>query len=187
LRLASSLFVITIILGTGAYVSAQSQELPAFEFRGHHIGERIQEKFPYWSLGHQDREPYCSTDFPDNTIKCFSDPALVRDDKYLGVVKINQLTCEFVNKRLQRIDLDFDSASDQEIREMLIRKYDRPSIEYTKPSYTMVNQYEDVISEWRFKEGVLIFTLITQSRKVEAALMEFNVYANIKQNQNATP
>jgi hypothetical protein len=106
-------------LGESQYLR-QSQHCPtdrlaAFEFRGHHIGDPIQDIFPLWSTDDAARNR-CSGEQPEKTIICSDNP----DDRsdastYLGNVRA-KLLYEFVNHKLNRLTVTLAAKSVREVR-----------------------------------------------------------------------
>jgi hypothetical protein len=85
---------------TEASAAEQSERLPAFEFLGHHIGDRVQEKFSYGSQDDSKGEPYCSDDTSER-ITCHGDLKIWSGSGYsVGGVSVD-LRYGFLNGKLK--------------------------------------------------------------------------------------
>jgi hypothetical protein len=160
MRSVLSAILATSMLLAGPQVRAYADALPAFEFRGHRIGEDIETNFPYWAQGFRGLDsPYCSKK-ENGTVEC-DDPTVLRQGKYgsekfVGDVPINGLTYEFFTGKLYSVTMFFYTAYYSKLHEMLVGKYGEPSSERVEPIQNMAGaSFENIISEWKFREGVL--------------------------------
>ena len=150
----------------------QSGRLPAFEFLGHRIGDSVVGKFPpVGGSGAQPSEsrqvlrpaqdepksePYCWEG--TGGIGCYGDSKIWSGSSYtVGGVPVD-LIYSLPNGKLASLVMTFDSTFHQKIREMLIGKYGRTTYEYAGTVFTAVNQYQNTVTHWQFREGFLVLT-----------------------------
>lgn len=149
---------VTVLAPTGGYAQSSS---PNFEFRGHKIGEPIEQNFPYWSQGYRGLDlPYCSKKEAHGVYECEDNTITVKKqygtDKLVGDVPVLLLNYKFLDGKLVGLDMGFDFRSYSNIAGMLRGKYGKPSKEVNEKIQNRAGAtFDSIISEWKFKEGTL--------------------------------
>jgi hypothetical protein len=141
---------------------------PAFEFRSHRIGDRIEGKYPNWQQGKPELfKPGCDTkESGIGVISCDDRESyeMLRPSMFgpeigiqkIGDIPIMQLSYSFFEGRLYSVDMAFGIKFYPEIRDMLIGKYGKPARVQTQNIQNRAGAtFENVMSEWEFREGTL--------------------------------
>lgn len=137
------------------------KSLPAFEFRGHVIGEPIEKHFPYWAEDFRtrvrNRLPGCIKDRAPGTAVCNDltaqkDPTIFASDMSVGGVSVEQLRYTFLDGKLHGVEMSFGFDATQAIHEMLVAKYGKPASE-------KIGLLGSIETRWAFREGNLLLTM----------------------------
>ncbi|HWZ05964.1 MAG TPA: hypothetical protein VNY53_03540 [Bradyrhizobium sp.] len=142
------------IFASDASAAEQNDRLPAFEFLGHHIGDRLQEKFPYLSQDSwTSREEACGD---DTLFRCQGDVKGWSRSGYMIADISVELTYGFQNEKLNFVSMfSIDGLFPQKLREMLIGKYGK-AYELTFTLNMLLGGGVPVkASYWIFREGFL--------------------------------
>lgn len=164
-----ALILVLIVSAATAVSAAEARKqasLPSFEFRGHRIGEPIEQNFPYWAEGVRGAFlPFCAR---HNIIGIYScnDPTIEVDDwvagraigkkLVVGDVPVLGLHYIFLDNHLSGVEMVFDIKVYLRIFGMLNGKYGPPQSEKIEPFQDGEGvRFRTVVSDWAFKEGVL--------------------------------
>jgi hypothetical protein len=128
------------ISAADAFATGQSERLPAFQFLGHYLDDRVQEPL--------------MRDADDPQDDRWGEPNQ-RDT--VGDVPVD-LRYGLRNGKLTSLVMVFDSTSHRELREMLIGKYGKVAYECFYKVNTAVRQYDNTVTHWQFREGFLVLT-----------------------------
>lgn len=169
-----SLFVTAALVVLPSYASAakppphaQSQSAkapervaPAFEFRGHHIGESAQDHFPYFDKGFvSGDQPYCTQKSELKAhVYCADLTVYVPNQRYLRLadVPINDLNYGFLDGRLYTVEMGFPAESFFALRTMLTGKYGPPGHDETAVVQNRLGaKFDSHTATWAFAEGTL--------------------------------
>jgi hypothetical protein len=158
--------------------------LPPFEFRGHMIGEPIETNYLNWE--YKPNENGALECFKDDfeIIHC-NDPTVQTSPDYrnhkthktthyrrLGDVSIEYLTYGFFDGKLALMTMEFENINYIKIREMTIGKFGEPKREkIEKTQNTMGASFDNLTSEWDFREGVL--SLRQRANRIDTGMLKF--------------
>lgn len=140
--------------------------LPAFEFRGHHIGEEINKYFPFWQQGYRGLDLSSCEKNNGDTIVCYEAEANIGGSE-VGI------SYWFYNRMLYSVVMVFDEESYSNIKTLVEGKYGKPLEEYNDHVQNAMGViFNNTISEWKFREGLL--KLHMRSGKIDTGALEFD-------------
>jgi hypothetical protein len=167
--LASALMVLAPTFA----IAQDKATLPAFEFRGHVIGEPAEKHFPYWAEDFRtrlkNRLPGCIKDEVPGMADCADVTAEKEGQfgktRFVGDTPIHEIRYVFLDGRLATLKMFFDFDSTEAIRQMLIAKYGKPASE-------KIGLLGSVETRWAFREGTLLLTMNPGPRFASSLVFE---------------
>ncbi len=147
------------VVALGFCSPALSQDLPNFEFRGHHIGQNVHEAFPSFFSNPDEHglDYYCATNKAGFEYAC-GDPNIEKVNGYpqLGDVRIISVRYKVFEEKIFSVVVAFDADAFSDLVPMLSGKYGKPDAIRTEELKTIGGgTVQNFIEEWKFKEGVL--------------------------------
>lgn len=160
--------VMVALLVSSAVGAQEVEGKPAFEFRGHRIGDDAHVRFPYLERGKQQEPmPSCYSQAYSGAPGHYycEDPELEVVDldftqyarKEIGGLPFQRLEYEILDGQLVGVGMTVASHDYLKLRSMLIGKYGEPDSETTETvSNRMGAEFSNVVSVWEFAEGDLV-------------------------------
>ncbi len=162
--------------------SVPAPPLPAFEFRGHSIGEDINTNFPYWREGYRgiDKDS-CEGGDEHGVYEC-DDPTIIKvldfqmlsgiKEKVVGDVIVIWLRYSFYDGKLYGLNMAFSAMRWGDMRTMLVGKYGEPSSDVMHSVQNALGAtFENFVTTWKFRDGVLKLT--ERYPDMETSYLEF--------------
>jgi len=181
--------LVAVQLSCAAHAHA---ELPAFEFRGHVMGESAEKVSPYYSIDQStcwkhdgwgrsvidstkcpadiESKTFCSHDSKTPTFNCYDIP--IRTGGEIGGVHIYELKYGIYDGKLYSMNMTFGSADFAKVSDMLTGKYGKPIRGSTPTFQTRAGAtYTNVVFEWDFEDGTLIEKML--DGRIDVATLKF--------------
>lgn len=142
---------------------------PSFEFRSHRIGDDLDSQFPEWRAKKEIFKPGCEQSGNQTDIIACDDPTIFEAQGWgltatsrqvVGGVEVMSLKYKFFNGKLFSLDMALNFRQYSQIHDMLVGKYGKPTrIKAGTLQNRMGASFDNLTSEWDFKEGTLKFDM----------------------------